>query len=117
MLCFCEKWGLNFLSPKVPEKFLLQSLSGSDSNSNGHTDHGVVTCAEEAKEASQAGFLKVKKSDFCHKMIVIHIISSTDPPLYVDKCGRKIFVHMTLLYQILAVIQANLRAVMCSKIF
>ena len=29
-------------------KTLLQGLLNSNSNANGHTDHGVVTCAQEA---------------------------------------------------------------------
>ena len=29
-------------------KILLQGLLNSDSNTNGHADHGVVTCAQEA---------------------------------------------------------------------
>ena len=30
------------------EELLLQRLLNSNSNGNGHTDHGVVTCAQEA---------------------------------------------------------------------
>ena len=30
---------------------LLQRLLNSNSHGNGHTDHGVVTCAQEASEA------------------------------------------------------------------
>ena len=35
----------------VKKKLLLQRLLNSNSHGNGHTDHGVVTCAQEASEA------------------------------------------------------------------
>ena len=33
------------------KKLLLQRLLNSNSHGDGHTDHGVVTCAQEASEA------------------------------------------------------------------
>ena len=35
----------------IKEELLLQRLLNSNSNANGHTDHGVVTSAQEASEA------------------------------------------------------------------
>ena len=36
------------------EELLLQRLLNSNSHGNGHTDHGVVTCAKEATQAPLA---------------------------------------------------------------
>ena len=36
-------------------KTLLQRLLNSNSNANGHTDHGVVTCAQEAHHLHVGG--------------------------------------------------------------
>ena len=35
----------------IQEELLLHSLFDSNSHGNGHADHGVVTCAQEASEA------------------------------------------------------------------
>ena len=35
----------------IQEELALQRLFNSNSHGNGHTDHGVVTCAQEASEA------------------------------------------------------------------
>ena len=36
-------------------KTLLQRLLNSNSHGNGHTDHGVVTCAQEAHHLNVGG--------------------------------------------------------------
>ncbi len=43
-------------------KTLLQRLLNSNSHGNGHTDHGVVTCAHEAHHLTGCGFLR---TGFC----------------------------------------------------
>jgi len=35
----------------LQKKLLLQGLLNSNSHGNGHADHGVVACAQEASEA------------------------------------------------------------------
>ena len=37
------------------EELLLQGLLNSNSHGNGHTDHGVVTCAQEAHHLNVGG--------------------------------------------------------------
>ena len=53
---FCEKWGFELFEVQIRGfTLLLQALLNSDSHGDGHADHGVVACAQEASEARFRG--------------------------------------------------------------
>ena len=59
-MCFLvlilRKVGFELYNPKSKGfTLLLQSLFNSNSHGNGHTDHGVVTCAQEAHHLDVSG--------------------------------------------------------------
>ena len=48
----CKSGGQIYVSIR---NYLLQRLLNSNSHGNGHTDHGVVTCAQEAHHLNVGG--------------------------------------------------------------
>ena len=45
----------------VSEVKLLQGLLNSNSHGNGHADHGVVTCAQEAHHLNRLPFMLINR--------------------------------------------------------